>query len=78
MVACLSMRQTVDSHAGKAAFKGFLIGASMFLATPLLLLQCDYEAQMTLELRREDGRASNTRSHPRWMAYYHTCLVRLR
>ncbi|MEW6245230.1 MAG: hypothetical protein AB1555_00795 [Nitrospirota bacterium] len=71
VVARLSMRQTVDSHAGQAAFKGFLIGASMFLATPLLPLEYDYEAQMTLDLQRWDGQIRQYQAASKGTAYYH-------
>ncbi len=71
VVARLSMRQTVDSHAGQAAFKGFLIGASMFLATPLLPLEYDYEAQMTLDLQRWDGQLRQYQASSKGTAYYH-------
>lgn len=71
VVARLSLRQTVDSHAGEAAFKGFLIGASMFLATPLLPLQYDYEAQMTLDLQRWDGHTRQYTASSKGSAYYH-------
>lgn len=71
VVARLSLQQTVDSHAGEAAFKGFLIGASMFLATPLLPLEYDYEAQMTLDLRRWDGRTRQYKASSKGTAYYH-------
>ncbi len=71
VVARLSLQQTVDSHAGEAAFKGFLIGASMFLATLLLLLQCDYEAPMTLNLQRWDGQIRQYQASSKGTAYYH-------
>lgn len=44
-----------DPHAGTAALKGIAIGASMFLLTPVLPLEYEYAARMTLELEREDG-----------------------
>ncbi len=51
----LSVSETVDRHAGGNAFKGFVIGASMFLLTPVLPLEYGYASQMTLELQRWDG-----------------------
>lgn len=71
VVARLSLRQTVDSHAGEAAVKGFLIGASMFLATPLLPMEYDYEAQMTLDLQRWDGQTRQYKASSKGTAYHH-------
>lgn len=55
MTAKLSVSETVDRYAGKNAFKGFVVGASMFLLTPFLPLEYSYAAQMTLDLQRWDG-----------------------
>lgn len=55
VTARLSVSETVDRYAGNNAFKGFVVGASMFLLTPLLPLKYSYASQMTLDLQRWDG-----------------------
>jgi hypothetical protein len=53
--ARLSMENTVEPHAGDAALKGIVVGASMFLLAPVIELQYGYGSQMTLEIERWDG-----------------------
>lgn len=53
--ARLVIDEAVDPHSGAAAWKGIVIGASMFLLTPVLPLEYDYASHMTLELERWDG-----------------------
>lgn len=53
--ARLSMENTVEPHAGDAALKGIVVGASMFLLAPIIELQYGYGSQMTLEIERWDG-----------------------
>lgn len=53
--ARLSMENTVEPHAGDAAMKGIVVGASMFLLAPVIELQYGYESRMTLEIERWDG-----------------------
>jgi hypothetical protein len=55
VTARLVIEETVDPHSGETAFKGFVIGASMFLLSPAIELAYDYAAQATLELERWDG-----------------------
>ena len=55
IVAHLSIEDTVDSHPGTAAWKGVVIGASMFLLAPVMDLHYDYGTTLTLELERWDG-----------------------
>ncbi len=55
VAARLVIEETVDPHSGETAFKGFVIGASMFLLSPAIELTYDYAAQATLELERWDG-----------------------
>ncbi|MDF0644491.1 MAG: hypothetical protein P0111_10695 [Nitrospira sp.] len=53
--ARLVINEAVDPHSGAAAWKGIVIGASMFLLTPVIPLEYDYTSHMTLELERWDG-----------------------
>lgn len=55
IVAQLSIDDAVDSHPGEAAWKGIVIGTSMFLLAPVLDLHYDYGTHLTLELERWDG-----------------------
>lgn len=55
IVARLSVSDTIDSHPGEAAWKGVVIGTSMFLLAPVMELHYDYGTQLTLELERWDG-----------------------
>ena len=47
--------EAIEPHAGRAALKGMVIGASMFILTPFLPLEYDYAAHVSLELERWDG-----------------------
>jgi hypothetical protein len=53
--ARLQVDETIEPHPGEAAWKGILIGASMFLLAAVVPLEYEYAAHMTLELDRWDG-----------------------
>ncbi|HET9844108.1 MAG TPA: hypothetical protein VFQ02_00060 [Nitrospira sp.] len=53
--AKILLSETIDPHAGGAAWKGIVIGASMYTLTPFLPLEYGYAANVTLELERWDG-----------------------
>ena len=55
VTARITFDETIDPHSGAAAWKGFIIGASMFLLSPAIELNYDYAAKATLELERWDG-----------------------
>lgn len=55
IVAHLTIDDAVDSHPGEAAWKGVVIGTSMFLLAPVMELHYDYGTHLTLELERWDG-----------------------
>ena len=69
--ATLTVDTQSDPHSGGAAFKGIVIGASMFLLTPLLPLEYDYGAIMTLEVNRPDGTSHRYKAQARGTAFYH-------
>jgi hypothetical protein len=68
--ARLSLDEAMDSHAGHAAWKGMVIGASMFILTPFLPLSYDYAAHLTLELERWDGQIKRYESQSAGTARY--------
>ena len=53
--AKILLSETIDPHAGGAAWKGIVIGASMYTLTPFLPLEYGYAARVSLELERWDG-----------------------
>ena len=69
--AHLLFDEAIDPHAGGAAFKGIVIGASMYLLTPFLPLEYEYGAHLTLELERWDGQVKQYESRSSGMARYH-------
>ena len=67
----LSMNNSVEPHAGDAAWSGFLIGASMFLLAPIVTLDYDYGTQMALEVERWDGQTKQYQAASSGTAHYH-------
>lgn len=53
--ARITFEESIDPHSGQTAVKGFLVGASMFLLSPIIDLNYDYAAKASLELERWDG-----------------------
>jgi hypothetical protein len=51
----LAIDNLIEPHAGQAAWRGFLVGASMFTLAPFISLNYDYGSQMSLEMERWDG-----------------------
>lgn len=70
VAARLSIDDTIDPHAGAAAWKGMVIGASMFLLSPVIGLEYDYGTQVTLELERWDGNLKTYRAQASGTAHY--------
>ena len=68
--ARLSLDEAVESHPGHAAWKGIVIGASMFILTPFIPLAYDYAAHVTLELERWDGQIKRYESQSAGTAHY--------
>ena len=67
----LLMNNSVEPHAGDAAWSGFLIGASMFLLSPIVTLDYDYSTQMVLEVERWDGQTKQYQAASSGTAHYH-------
>jgi len=68
--ARLTFEETIDPHAGETALKGVLIGASMFLLSPVIDLDYDYEAKASLELERWDGEIKRYEARASGTAHY--------
>jgi len=63
--------ELIDPHPGDAAWKGIVIGASMFLLTPVIPLQYDYASHVSLELERWDGQIKRYESQSAGTGHYH-------
>ena len=70
VTARITFDETVDPHSGAAAWKGFVIGASMFLLSPAIELHYDYAAKATLELERWDGQVKRYEAQSSGTAHY--------
>lgn len=70
IVARLSVNDSIDSHPGQAAWKGVVIGASMFLLAPIMELNYDYGTNLTLELERWDGTVKTYTASSNGTAHY--------
>ncbi|MDZ4733226.1 MAG: hypothetical protein SGJ16_06550 [Nitrospirota bacterium] len=70
VTARISFDETIDPHSGATAWKGFLIGASMFLLSPAIELIYDYAAKATLELERWDGQVKRYETSAAGTAHY--------
>lgn len=68
--ARLLFDEAIDPHPGDAAWKGIVIGASMFILTPFIPLEYDYAAHVTLELERWDGQVKRYESQSAGTAHY--------
>src|SRR5437867_4634472 len=51
----LSIDNLVEPHAGQAAWRGFVVGASMFALALFISFNYDYGTEMSLEMERWDG-----------------------
>lgn len=70
VTARITFDETIDSHSGETAWKGFLIGASMFLLSPVIDLDYDYAAEASLELGRWDGQIKRYKARSAGTAHY--------
>ena len=71
VTARITFDETVDPHSGSAAWKGLVIGASMFLLSPVIELDYDYAAQASLELERWDGQVKRYEARSTGTAHYY-------
>jgi hypothetical protein len=70
VAARITFDETIDPHSGEAAWKGFVIGASMFLLSPAIELEYDYAAHASLELERWDGQVKRYEAHSSGTVHY--------
>ena len=68
--ARLLFDEAIDSHPGDVAWKGIVIGVSMFILAPFIPLEYDYTTHVTLELERWDGRVKHYESQSAGTAHY--------
>ncbi|MCS6896493.1 MAG: hypothetical protein NZM29_00845, partial [Nitrospira sp.] len=66
-----TVEETLDPRSGASAWKGFLVGASMFLLAPIIELDYGYAARATLELERWDGEIRRYDARSSGIARYH-------
>ncbi|TKS57764.1 MAG: hypothetical protein EWM72_03492 [Nitrospira sp.] len=70
VTARITIDETIEPHSGEAAWKGFVIGASMFLLSPVIELDYDYAAQASLELERWDGQVKRYQARSSGTVHY--------
>jgi len=66
----LSIDNLVEPHAGQAAWRGFVVGASMFVLAPFISLNYDYGTEMSLEMERWDGQIKRYTATSNGSAHY--------
>lgn len=66
----LSIDNHVEPHAGQAAWRGFVVGASMFVLAPFISLNYDYGTEMALETERWDGQIKQYTATSNGSAHY--------
>jgi hypothetical protein len=66
----LSIDNLVEPHAGQAAWRGFVVGASMFVLAPFISLNYDYGTEMSLEMERWDGQIKHYHATSNGSAHY--------
>ena len=66
----LSIDNLIEPHAGQAAWRGFVVGASMFTLAPFISLNYDFNTQMSLEMERWDGQIKRYTATSNGSAHY--------
>jgi hypothetical protein len=66
----LSIDNLVEPHAGQAAWRGLVIGASMFALAPFISRNYDYGTEMSLEMERWDGQIKQYTATSNGSAHY--------
>jgi hypothetical protein len=66
----LSIDNLIEPHAGQAAWRGFVVGASMFTLAPFISLNYDFDTQMSLEMERWDGQVKRYTATSNGSAHY--------
>jgi hypothetical protein len=68
--ARITVDETIDPHSWLSAFKGIIIGGSMFLLSPFIELDYEYAATVGLELERWDGHIKRYEANSSGTAHY--------
>ncbi len=68
--ARITVEETIEPHSWLSAFKGFVIGGSMFLLSPFIDLEYGYAATVALELERWDGHVTRYEGRSSGTVYY--------
>lgn len=68
--ARITVDETIEPHSWLSAFKGILIGGSMFLLSPFIDLEYGYAATVALELERWDGQVTRYEARSSGSAHY--------
>lgn len=71
VTARLTIDELIDPRPGASTWKGFLVGASMFLLAPIIALDYGYSAQAVLEVERWDGEIRRYHAKSSGIAHYH-------
>jgi len=67
----LSVAENQNTNQGANAAKGFFIGASLYLLTPVLPLSYDFSQDVMLNVTRSDGRSKRYTANGKGEARYH-------
>lgn len=68
--ARITVDETIEPHSWLSAFKGIVIGGSMFLLSPLITLEYGYAATVALELERWDGHVTRYEARSSGTVHY--------
>lgn len=68
--ARITVDETIEPHSWGSAFKGIVIGGSMFLLSPFIDLEYEYAASVALELERWDGQVTRYEARSSGTVYY--------
>ncbi|MFZ3012579.1 MAG: hypothetical protein WA045_02625, partial [Nitrospira sp.] len=68
--ARITVEETIEPHSWLSAFKGIVIGASMFFLSPFIDLEYGYAATVALEIERWDGHVTRYEGRSSGTVYY--------
>jgi hypothetical protein len=68
--ARITVDETIEPHSWLSAFKGIVIGGSMFLLSPFINLEYGYAATVALELERWDGHVTRYEARSSGAVHY--------
>lgn len=68
--ARITVDETIEPHSWLSAFKGIVIGGSMFLLSPFIDLEYGYAATVALELERWDGHVTRYEARSSGTVHY--------